>query len=194
MSGEGAYVSTREAAELLGISLRTAQLWVESGVLLAWKTSGGHRRIMLHSVEKILAERKRYLSTFDTNSENQFKVMLVEDDPDLLKLLEMTVRSHNEKIAIYSAQDGFVGMIKIGEFKPHLLITDLNMPNMDGFQMLRSIEGTEFAPKAIIVTTVLNQEQILDKGGLPANVAVLEKPFNLSRLNQLLENFLPASN
>ena len=51
-------LSTREAAQLLGISLRTAQLWVESGVLRAWKTAGGHRRILRASVEAVLAERR----------------------------------------------------------------------------------------------------------------------------------------
>ncbi|MFM7066754.1 MAG: excisionase family DNA-binding protein, partial [Gammaproteobacteria bacterium] len=35
------YLSTREAADLLGVSLRTVQLWVESGTLRAWKTAGG---------------------------------------------------------------------------------------------------------------------------------------------------------
>ena len=38
-------LSTREAAEQLGVALRTVQLWVEAGVLPAWKTAGGHRRI-----------------------------------------------------------------------------------------------------------------------------------------------------
>lgn len=45
--------STREAAEMLGVSLRTIQLWVDSGVLEAWKTAGGHRRVSLDSVERV---------------------------------------------------------------------------------------------------------------------------------------------
>ena len=49
------FCTTREAAEILGISLRTAQLWVESGQLEAWKTEGGHRRIARVSIERLLA-------------------------------------------------------------------------------------------------------------------------------------------
>ena len=59
MDNDVAYVSSREAADLLGISLRTAQLWVENGVLVAWKTPGGHRRILLSSVQQVLAERSK---------------------------------------------------------------------------------------------------------------------------------------
>jgi excisionase family DNA binding protein len=48
-------LTTAEAAQLLGISTRTAQLWVESGQLPSWKTPGGHRRIpreaVLHLIE-----------------------------------------------------------------------------------------------------------------------------------------------
>lgn len=46
--------STREASEILGVSLRTVQLWVDSGVLEAWKTAGGHRRVSRASVEALL--------------------------------------------------------------------------------------------------------------------------------------------
>ena len=53
-STQSAYCTTREAAEMLGVSLTTAQLWVESGLLDAWKTEGGHRRIHRTSVQRLL--------------------------------------------------------------------------------------------------------------------------------------------
>lgn len=43
-------LTTADAAELLGVSVRTAQLWVESGQLPSWKTPGGHRRIPRQAV------------------------------------------------------------------------------------------------------------------------------------------------
>jgi excisionase family DNA binding protein len=44
--------STREAADRLGVSLRTVQLWSEAGLLRAWKTPGGHRRILTDSIDE----------------------------------------------------------------------------------------------------------------------------------------------
>lgn len=49
-----AFCTTREAAVLLGVSLRTAQLWVDNGTLQAWKTTGGHRRVLRESVNRLL--------------------------------------------------------------------------------------------------------------------------------------------
>ena len=57
--------STRDAARLLGVSVRTAQLWVEDGRLRAWKTPGGHRRILVESVERLLDEQLRSVSLIE---------------------------------------------------------------------------------------------------------------------------------
>lgn len=51
---EKSFCTTREAAQLLGVSVGTVQLWVERGVLEAWKTTGGHRRVLRDSVDKLL--------------------------------------------------------------------------------------------------------------------------------------------
>ena len=51
-------LTTRQAATLLNVSVRTVQLWVESGVLQAWKTAGGHRRISVGSIQQLLDEKQ----------------------------------------------------------------------------------------------------------------------------------------
>lgn len=50
-------LTTREAARLLGIAVSTAQQWIENGLLPAWKTPGGHRRVRLSAVSSLLRER-----------------------------------------------------------------------------------------------------------------------------------------
>ena len=50
-------LTTREAARLLGIAVSTAQQWIENGLLPAWKTPGGHRRVRLSAVSTLLRER-----------------------------------------------------------------------------------------------------------------------------------------
>ena len=186
MNQEAAYISTREAAELLGISLRSAQLWVENGALLAWKTSGGHRRILLHSVQKILDERERSAIDLVRAPDARLKVAIVEDDPDVVTLLQMMLTGLDFPCDVQTRSDGFKGLILLGTFRPDVLIADLNMPDMDGFRMLRSIQGSEFAPRKIIVTTALSTSEITERGGVPAEALVLQKPYPLS----LVENAL----
>jgi excisionase family DNA binding protein len=183
MTNENAYVSTREASQMLGISLRTAQLWVESGVLLAWKTTGGHRRILRNSVDALLEERKRIdTQHLQSNPAATLKIVVVEDDPDQSRLIKMTLSDLNAAIEIRSAVDGFAGLVLIGQFKPHLVIADLNMPGMDGFRMINSLIGSEFAPQKIIVSTALSPSDIESRCGLPDIIEVLQKPYLIESL------------
>jgi excisionase family DNA binding protein len=184
------YVSTREAADLLGISLRSAQLWVENGVLVAWKTPGGHRRILLSSVQQVLAERQKVEKP--GKSEAKLRVVLVEDDPDLLRLLSITISGAYSGVEVFTARDGFEGLVMIGQVHPDVLITDLNMPGMDGFRMLRAIGSGDAAPGHIVVITALSPADIADRGGLAPGVDVLQKPVALSQLEERIKAFAAA--
>jgi excisionase family DNA binding protein len=52
-------LTTAAAARLLGVAVSTAQLWLESGSLPSWKTPGGHRRVRLSAVTRLLEEKAR---------------------------------------------------------------------------------------------------------------------------------------
>mgnify|MGYP000630290012 CR=1 FL=1 len=69
----GSFLTTREAAQVLGVSLRTTQLWVENGQLDAWKTEGGHRRISRASVYSKEKERLECLLLMIHRLQNEFE-------------------------------------------------------------------------------------------------------------------------
>jgi hypothetical protein len=56
--------------------------------------------------------------------------------------------------------------------------------------MLKAIQGSEFSPKVIIVTTALSKEEITLRGGLPLDVFILEKPFLLNDIEKILNQAL----
>ena len=55
---EDRIITTRDAARLLGVALSTAQLWMESGAILSWKTPGGHRRCRQADVQAVIDQRR----------------------------------------------------------------------------------------------------------------------------------------
>jgi excisionase family DNA binding protein len=56
-NSKDAVLTTRATAELLGVAVSTAQLWIENGALPSWKTPGGHRRVRLSAVKRLIEER-----------------------------------------------------------------------------------------------------------------------------------------
>lgn len=183
--------TTRQAADLLGVSLRTVQLWVEEGVLPAWKTPGGHRRIARSAVEALIDERDRAVSEPPNTGHRQrgpLRLLVVEDEPDLLKLYRYQIEFWDTPIELVTAADGFEGLLRIGEESPDLVFTDLNMPGMDGFKMIRSlIEAQRMPPEHIVVVTALGQREIAARGGLPEGIRVFPKPIPFDELERIVQ-------
>ena len=190
-------MSTSEAAERLGVALRTVQLWVESGILPAWKTAGGHRRIAKAAVDKLLEQRRAAIDGHVDKPEMdaQFRILVVEDEPDMLRLLTMVIADWGLPISLQTATNGFEALLRIGERCPQLLITDLHMPGMDGFQMIRSLQKSSVCSGAmnIVVVTALNDLDIEGRGGLPKDVRVFTKPIAFAKLEELVRAQLSAA-
>ncbi len=168
------YCSTRDAAKMMGVSLRTAQLMVERGVLQAWKTSGGHRRILLESVRQYLRDRERGGSGI---RESTLSVMVVEDDAILREAYRQVIDRWELPVTVRLAEHGFDALVMIGREMPDILITDLNMPEMDGFEMIRRLRAnSDLDAMDIIVVSGLNEAEIAARPALPADVTVLGKP------------------
>lgn len=178
--------STREAADRLGVSLRTVQLWSEAGLLRAWKTPGGHRRILTDSIDELL--KRRSGTSARRPAGGQFRVLIVEDEPDFRQLFELHLRSWNLPIDLASVPSGFDALLQIGASRPDLLITDLRMPGIDGFEMLRALKASgAISELDIIVVTALTEHTIAERGGLPPGVTVLHKPLRFAELRLRLE-------
>ena len=186
-----AVCSTREAADRLGVSLRTVQLWTEAGLLRAWKTPGGHRRILTSSVDGLLQQRGSEKSR--SAPDGNYRILVVEDEPDFRRLFELHLRSWDLPISLHSVASGFDALVRIGAAPPDLLITDLRMPGMDGFEMLRALKtsGT-ISELEVIVVTALTDHTINERGGLPEGVTVLHKPLHFARLRALIRERVEA--
>ncbi len=181
------FLSTREAATRLGVALSTVQLWVETGGLPAWKTPGGHRRIPADVIDSIQARQRSVLSS--TPTLELFRALVVEDDPVQRELYSRQFSEWNLPIQLFMAEDGFEGLVLIGRHSPDLVITDLAMPEMDGFKMIRRLKTqSAITRSSIIVVTALGPDDIEAEGGLPAGIPVYPKPIPFAALRVLVEH------
>jgi excisionase family DNA binding protein len=180
------FISTRQAAATLGVALSTVQLWVETGILPAWKTAGGHRRIPRSAVDSLVSQQK---SAMAPQPLKQIKVLVVEDDVIQLELYKRKFADWPLPIELLTAHDGFEGLMMVGRHNPDLIITDLRMPGMDGFRMIRHLLSQTSGHKPdIIVVTALNDTEMEAASGLLPGIPIYHKPVPFTALRVLIEN------
>ena len=180
------YLTTREAAEILGVAVSTIQLWTNNGSLRAWTTDGGHRRIISSSVKDML---KRKNSAIEMNHDHKepFSVVVVEDNEQQLRMYEKQFKLRCTDVNLVTAKDGYEGLVKIGQTSPRIIVTDLKMPNMDGFQMIRALKKmSNFEDCTIIVVSGLTNDEIEAKDGLPDGVELFIKPIPFDKLEDIV--------
>jgi excisionase family DNA binding protein len=183
---EKSFCTTREAATLLGVSAGTVQLWVENGLLQAWKTAGGHRRVLRDSVESLLHKKPAApvgTTVVSVSGQRRTRVMVVEDDPSLLRLYETQLARWPIPMELTLIDNAISGLLQMGRSGPDLLITDLHMPGMDGFAMLRVLnQSPEMAQTKMVVVSGLGVDEVNARGGVPNGVEVLAKPIPFAQL------------
>lgn len=182
------YFSTRETAKMLGLSVGTVQKMVDGGKLEAWTTGGGHRRIRADSVRAFLGRtgQKRATSAPDWT----LSVLIAEDEPVQCRIYEAGINGWGLPLELRIVPDGFAALIEAGRKPPDVMLVDLLMPGMDGFQLIRHLRADPaFKETSLMVITSMDAQEIEARGGLPLDVPVIRKPASF----EILYGFIRAS-
>lgn len=185
------FLSTREAARMLYLAVGTVQKMVDDGTLKAWTTSGGHRRIHADSVHALITAGGQDKAASLSNQ--HLSVLIAEDDLTQCKIYEASIKGWGLPIDLRIVPDGFSALIEAGKSIPDVMLIDLVMPGMDGFELVRHICGNlSFQKTGIMVITSLCGDDIRTKGGLPPSILVAEKPVSFEMLYGFIHARLAA--
>ena len=136
------FISTAQAAKQLGLSLGAVQQMVECGTLAGWKTAGGHRRIRQDSVDALLARaRSPGLQPRAGSANSKVRLLVVEDDRLLQGIYRETFAAWDSPLDVRIIGHGLDALVEVGREPPDLLIADLRIPGIDGFEMIRRLRA-----------------------------------------------------
>jgi len=180
--------TTQEVAQLLSCDLTTVIKWVNAGKLNAYKTPGGHRRIEKHDLVKFISQ---YDMPMPEKLREVNRVLIVDDDP-LFVEMAAAILGKVENISIDSAKEGFEAGEKVISFRPHVVILDMKLPGIDGFEVCRRIKDREETAgvKVIAVTaygTPDDKKRILECGA----DHYFQKPVKAEQLLNTVQKLLP---
>jgi excisionase family DNA binding protein len=179
--------TTTEAARRLGVSNTTVQTMVERGELRAWKTRGGHRRIVRASIEALRAARTAGEAGRRLDAAGVV-LLVVEPDAMARRRLEAALAGWREPVRLIWAADAFDALVAVERHRPDVLLTDLRATPIDGFEFLRRLRALpEYRSMAIVVATALDDADLAAHGGLPAGTVRYGAPVPLDTLRGFVE-------
>jgi excisionase family DNA binding protein len=177
------YFGTFYTAKLLDLSVGTVQSLVEKNELQAWRTRGGHRRISMRSIMEY-QQRHNIKGNLDRTRQPRIKVLIVDDDSVTLDLIRVMIEEWGFPVDCTLMASALEALLDFNVLRPDVLITDLRMQGVDGFELLKTLSSTPAANgTAIVALTSMSAEEIKERDGLPGSTIVCQKPINTQWLN-----------
>ncbi|MFA9217701.1 MAG: excisionase family DNA-binding protein, partial [Sphingomonadaceae bacterium] len=128
--------TTQRAAEILGISVSSVQQLVEAGVIEAWKTKGGHRRIPLQAVLDYKAAPQSDASRPAASAHSGTpSVLVVEDNPLQRAVYQRQFAAWQLPLNLTFCENGYQALMEIARRRPDILLADIVMEGIDGYEV-----------------------------------------------------------
>ncbi|MDI6739854.1 MAG: response regulator [Candidatus Edwardsbacteria bacterium] len=117
------------------------------------------------------------------------KIMVVDDEPYIARVIKFKLEQ--EGYTVISANDGITGLNKIREEKPDLVLLDVMMPGMSGYEVCQKIKGdAELAGIPVVILTAKGQERDREQGFSMGASDYITKPFSPNRLLELVKSIV----
>lgn len=187
--------TTQRAAEILGISVSSVQQLVEAGVIEAWKTKGGHRRIPLAAVMAYKAQPGAAAgmppaaphAVPPRAGSGPATILVVEDNPMQRTLYERHIGAWQLPAGLTFCENGYQALLEIARRQPDILLADIVMDGIDGYEVINTIVGDpHLRPMHIAILSGLDEAALAARGGVPPGVVFFSKPVNFDELRGYL--------
>jgi len=129
------HLTTRQAAAHCRVSIPTLRRWIRAGALGAYLTPGGHRRIDLTEFQRFLRAQGR--PDYPVGPAPRIRLLIVDDEPLVVGML--IDRLSDEPFTVEIATDGYEALVKVGTFRPSVIILDAVLPDLDGIEACRCL-------------------------------------------------------
>jgi excisionase family DNA binding protein len=182
---ESEWLTLGQAARYLGVAQSTIRKWSDNGRVRAFKTPGRHRRY-----------RRRDLDTFLEGSAPDSRsgpvVLIVDDDERLREYVRVNLEM--EGYTVHEAGSAEGGLTVLDELRPDLVLLDVMMPKVDGWEMLQLMHerhGVGSIPVVMFSGKV--DEQAVGEAAERGAQGFIGKPFDPQELITQTRQLLPTT-
>ncbi len=179
--------SALEVADFCGVVNQTAINWIKNGFLKAFMTPGGQYRVYADDLLEFLTSRgmriPAELEERPVEEPEWERILIVDDDDSINTLLKRFLAKKLPEYTILQAFDGYEAGRMITEWRPGVILLDINLPGLDGHKLCRKIKTDPALGNPVIIaitglTDTDLQERILAEGA----DAFFQKPLDFDNV------------
>ena len=178
-------LTTGEVAKICNVAPRTVSKWFDSGQLRGYRIPGSKdRRIPLNSLVRFM---KVHNIPLDGLQSGRNRVLIVDDESEIVEVLEK-VLTEQANYEVRTAHSGFASGIECEKFRPHVLLLDIHLGDINGESVLKLVRDNPDLQltKVIAMSGKLTDgqaQQLLQKGF----DGYLKKPFHVRQVIEAIE-------
>jgi excisionase family DNA binding protein len=187
-ANEADWLTLGRAAKYLGMAQSTIRKWSDDGRLRAFYTPGGHRRYRRVDLDQFL---ERGASTASRRVEGRRLILIVDDDDRLREFVRVNLEM--EGYSVREASNADEGLRALEDESPDLILLDVMMPEVDGWEMLRRVQerhGVGAIP--VIMFSGKVDDEALKTAAAKGAQGFVGKPFTPQQLIESTKQLVPA--
>jgi two-component system, OmpR family, response regulator RpaA len=124
-----------------------------------------------------------------TSSPDSYRILIVEDEPDILELIKVTL--FNSSYDLLEAMDGERGLELAMNSQPDLILLDIMLPKMDGYEVCRRLKANDTTAQIpVLMLTAFGQKREIEAGYKVKADDYIVKPFEPLKLRERVKQFL----
>jgi excisionase family DNA binding protein len=173
-------LTSHEVGALLQVDPTSVAKWVDQGRIAAFRTPGGHRRIRIADLVEFLRTHRMPIPPSLEGSTRR-RLLIVDDNEAQLKALGRLLKPRMSEIDVALADNGIDALVLVGAFKPHLVVLDVFMPELDGLEVCRRLKANPDTKRIdVIITSGQLSPELADKALAAGARLALPKPIDLA--------------
>lgn len=137
----GKKLSTFAIARMLHVDPGSVANWIDQKLLKAYRTPGGHRRVATEDLLQFLREHR--MPTPPELSDGSVRIVIVDDEPSVARMVARVIKAAHPEFEVAEAHDGFQAGTLCATLKPDVVVLDLRIPGMDGYEVCRLIKSQD---------------------------------------------------
>jgi excisionase family DNA binding protein len=178
-------LTTGQVANYCHVTYWTVIKWIKAGKIKAYKSPGDHNRIRKEDFLRFLQEYNLPVPQ-ELIDEHGKRLLIVDDDTAVVELLTELL-GDIEDLEIETARNGYEAGMCIATFRPHVIILDLWMPGINGFEVCKHLKyNPETSAIKILAITGYPCGQSMRKISSIGADYLLEKPLNTEHLRDII--------